>query len=217
MDRKLSIVHPSYGRPEKALFCFANWIKQSSWNEIEWILALSNSDPEIDEYFRLFDGEGITIVRSNSTNMVQASNDGVRSAIGDIILLVSDDMFPPLHWDTQLQERFDHWGDEPVVLQVDDGIRSDIVTLPIMNRQAFEKLGYLYHPAYISMFADNDLAETAKKHGFYRVDASLKFEHRHYVNGKAQMDATYKKENSKVAWDHGQRVFEHRKRNGFPI
>jgi len=45
----------------------------------------------------------------------------------------------------------------------------------------------------------------------------LRFEHRHYTVGKAPNDATYKHENSSVKYTHGQRVYERRKREGFPI
>ena len=218
MDRRISIIHPSFGRSEQAVFCHHQWVMaETNYDEIEWIISLSSNDPDADDYYRVFDNEPVTIIMGDSTNMVQASNAAAERSQGDILVLVSDDMFPPIGWDTKLIERFDAYGDEPVVLQVFDGIRSDIVTLPIMNRLAYEKLGYLYHPAYISMFADNDLAETARKHGFYRVDKNLEFDHRHYTVGKSKLDKTYQKENSKIAWDHGQRVFEHRKRNGFPI
>ena len=85
-----------------------------------------------------------------------------------------------------------------------------------MNRAAFNKLGYIYHPEYLSMFADNDLHDTARKHGMLRF-SELRFEHKHYTAGKSENDATYKHENSPIKYTHGQRVYERRKREGFPI
>ncbi len=148
--------------------------------------------------------------------MVMASNAGAKIAGQDILILVSDDMFAPQGWDSLLLDWFARHP-EPAVLQVHDGIRSDILTIPIMNRGAYERLGYLYHPKYISMFADNDLTETAKAHGMYHVDESIEIEHRHYTVGKSQLDETYKRENSATAWTHGQRLFNQRQKIGFPL
>jgi hypothetical protein len=67
------------------------------------------------------------------------------------------------------------------------------------------------------MFADNDLTETARKHGMYHIDESIEIEHRHYTVGKAQLDETYKRENSATAWTHGQRLFNQRQKIGFPL
>jgi len=211
---RFSLIHPSLGRPEQAIGCLYNWRAFAPDAEIQHLLSLSSSDTTIGSYMSLFDNEDSAIVISPSTNMVSASNIAAERADGDVLILISDDMFPPMGWDIKITPYLDvHW---PVVLQVHDGIRDDIMTLPIMNRAAYDRLGYLYHPDYLSMFADNDLAETAKTQGWY-VKCEVRFEHRHYTVGKAELDETYRKENSKVKWDHGQRVFERRKRDGFPV
>ena len=211
---RFSLIHPSLGRPEQALACFNTWRGFAHVEEIQHLLSLNASDTTIDSYTSLFTNDDTAIIVSPATNMVAASNVAAQKADGDVLILISDDMYPPLNWDIKI-ERFLR-SPHPVVLQVHDGIRDDIMTLPIMNRAAYDQLGYLYHPDYLSMFADNDLAETAKAHGWY-VKCDVQFEHRHFTNGKASMDETYRKENSKVKWDHGQRVFERRKRDGFPI
>lgn len=181
---------------------------------MEWIISLNDNDSKAEEYLKQFAGTPAMIIDSPSRNMVQASNAAARMANGDILILISDDMFPVGNWREAFTAAFaQHKG--PAVLQVFDGIRSDILTLPIMNRAAYEALGYLYHPAYVSMFADNDLMETAKAKGFYKYHPEVRVEHRHYTNGKAVLDDTYMHENSMPAWKHGERLFNERKRHGF--
>jgi hypothetical protein len=126
-------------------------------------------------------------------------------------------MEAPQGWDQLLLSDQYLNGANPVVLQVHDGIRSDIMTLPIMNRIAYNVLGYLYHPGYISMFADNDLAETAKTHHLYRISSIVGFQHNHYTVGKSHKDATYARENSSIATKVGEKLFEQRKAGGFPL
>ena len=211
---RFSLIHPSMGRPEQALACFNTWRGFASDVGIQHIVSLSANDPTIDTYTSLFTTDDSAVIVSPATNMVAASNIAAERADGDVLILISDDMFPPMGWANKITPYLDV--DWPVVLQVHDGIRDDIMTLPIMNRAAYDRLGYLYHPDYLSMFADNDLAETAKAQGWY-VKCDVRFEHRHYTVGKAELDETYRKENSKTKWDHGQRVYERRKRDGFPV
>jgi hypothetical protein len=213
----ISLVHPSFKRPRQAHDCYKHWVmKSDNACEYEWIISLSDNDPTASQYIHIFRHEPVTIISTGATNMVMASNAGAKIAGQDILILVSDDMFAPHGWDSILLDWFARHPD-PAVLQVHDGIRSDILTIPIMNRGAYERLGYLYHPKYISMFADNDLTETAKAHGMYHVDESIEIEHRHYTVGKSQLDETYKRENSATAWTHGQRLFNQRQKIGFPL
>jgi len=214
----ISICHPSYGRPEQARRCVQQWLdRMVTDTSIEWILSLNDNDPQFSNYMKVMDDTGLIVVADTFNGMVAASNAAASRSKGDILILVSDDMEAPQGWDKMLLA--DQWlnGANPVVLQVHDGIRSDIVTLPIMNRTAYNVLGYLYHPGYVSMFADNDLAETAKTHHLYRVSSIAGFQHNHWINGKAQKDATYQREGSTIAWQIGEKLFEQRKKEGFPL
>ena len=218
MTCRFSICHPSYGRPRKARETVAEWLAKMTTSEpIEWILSVNDNDPTYSNYFKSFGELGVNVVSDSFNGMVAASNAASKIATGSILILVSDDMHPPEGWDQLLLDDNQLNSDKPCVLQIHDSIRDDIMTLPIMNRAAYDKLGYLYHPSYISMFADNDLAETAKVHNMYYRSKIVGFEHKHWVNGKAQKDATYERESSSVAWQLGQKVYDQRKAGGFQI
>jgi hypothetical protein len=184
---------------------------------VEWIISLNNNDDSINDYEQLFEGEAVTIIKSDSTNMVQATNIGAMESSEEILILVSDDMFPCDKWDSKIINEYKRLGKSPAVLQVHDTIRCDILTIPIMNRSAYELIGYIYHPKYLSMYADNDLTQVCKKLEIYNNALHIQFEHKHYTTGKSKIDETYRKENSKLAYIYGQRIYDYRKKQGFPI
>jgi len=74
----------------------------------------------------------------------------------DIVILASDDMFPPKHWDTIILEDFK---DFTGCVRYNDGLNSGpIITLPIMDIITLKKLnGIIYHPIYTHTYSDNEL------------------------------------------------------------
>jgi hypothetical protein len=108
--------------------------------------------------------------------------------------------------------------DRPLLLKVDDCLQKfevPVLTIPMMNRKLYEKLGYFWHPEYKSMFVDCDLFETVKKMGALKNAKHLKFEHQHVSVGKAPDDETYR--NSAKNWEQGKALFAKRKAMGFPV
>jgi hypothetical protein len=90
-----------------------------------------------------------------------------------------------------------------------------VLTIPIMNRQLYERLGYFWHHEYKSMHVDVDLFYTCQKIGAIKNCEYLKFPHEHPANGKAPDDETYRR--SAANWNQGLEVFNRRKALGFPI
>jgi glycosyltransferase involved in cell wall biosynthesis len=209
----IALIHPSRGRPDKARVAYHEWLNNAD-NDFEYVISIDSSDPKQALYFQLF-GEGDDeIIQNPNRSIVDAVNVACSQIVADIYVVMSDDFGCPKGWDTIIKQAMPL--DRPAVIQVRDTIQDEIVTLPIMNRLMYEKLGYVYHPRYFSMFADNDLTECAKIHGEL-IKLDVVFEHRHYVNKKSPMDATYERENSQKAWDIGKKFFEMRKRTGFKL
>ena len=213
----ISLIHPSLGRPVQARKCYDHWMKTASGDhEYEWIVSLSKKDATLEEYYQTFTNSDAVLVVTRSTNMVEAKNEIAKLCAGEIIILVSDDMWSCELWDTKILHKYEMING-PGVLQVNDGITTLKLTIPIMNREAYAKLGYVYHPDYISMFADDDLRKTALQHGMYFNGTDIMIEHRHYSVKKAKYDKTYQSENSKLAWTKGEKVFFQRAKNKFPL
>ena len=106
----------------------------------------------------------------------------------DIIIIPSDDFYPPINWDMLLRETM---LDLITVLQVNDGNMADIISIPIMTYAAFERMNrIIYHPDYEHMFADKELYDTAMELSICKkmdITDPL-FEHKHYFFKTREMD-----------------------------
>ena len=105
-------------------------------------------------------------------------------------------------------------GKEDFLLKTDDGLQKTLVTLPIMDRKYYERFGYVYHPDYSHMFADQELTAVAIMTGKY-VKLPLLFEHLHYSTGKTPKDVINSKNDS--TWQQGERLFNERLKSNFGI
>jgi hypothetical protein len=209
----ISLIHPSRGRPQKAYATARYWHERAA-GEFEHILSLDNSDKEARKYEMHF---AEVVIIDNHSSVVEATNHAAKHAAGDILLYLSDDFKCPDNWASLIEKEFEGVT-EPMLLKVDDELQKfevGIVTIPIMNRALYEKLGYMWHPEYKSMWVDCDLFETCKRINAIKYAPHLKFPHEHPSNGKAQNDETYTR--SAANWDQGKKVFMKRSRQGFPI
>lgn len=219
---KISLIHPSRNRAEKARQTLDYWMsKASNTIEIEHILSIDLDDSQIDDYKRLF--KDSTILISNNTCVVEATNIAAKKSTGDILIYFSDDFKCPNNWDREIFNAFStiRYCSEintPRLLKVDDCLQKfnvPVLTIPIMTRALYEKLGYFWHPEYRSMFCDEDLYWTCANNEWLIMCSHLKFPHEHPCNGLAENDETYKK--SAANWDQGKAVFARRKAEGFPL
>lgn len=212
----ISLIHPSRGRPQKANETAKKWI-ESAGVPVEHILSLDLDDHSRYQYTGEKYLEWDKVIVSLNTSVVEATNKAAKTAKGDILLYLSDDFdcFPD--WGVAIEKAVKDF--PPMwLLKVDDCLqRFDVavLTIPIMSRPLYERLGYFWHPEYKSMFVDEDLYWTCRKLGVIRNAEHLKFEHKHVSVGKAQDDDTYR--NSAKNWDQGKAVFARRKQEGFPV
>jgi hypothetical protein len=231
----ISLLHPSYGRPQKARETYEYWMSQASGNiEIEHILSIDFSDPLCEDYemintedgkeFKRFGENSRSIIDHNSC-VVEATNQAAQACKGDILIYLSDDFKCPKDWDVSVLEVFRKLNnssqknfDTPILLKVDDCLQMfhiRVLTIPIMNRALYKKLGYFWHPEYKSMFVDQDLYEVCAKNGWMIEVPDLKFPHEHCSIGKSERDETYIR--SEANWKQGEAIFKRRQLEGFPV
>jgi len=111
----------------------------------------------------------------------------------DIVILASDDFFPPKNWDKTIVGLVGK--DKNCVLLVNDGIQkypARVITFPIMTFSALKKMKkIIYHPVYSHMSSDCELYIIAERMCILkdvRKTCKTIFEHRHYCNGKRERD-----------------------------
>lgn len=207
-----TIIHPSRGRAKLAYQTRMKW--EGKRLGIQYILSLDADDPQLELYRSLF--QGCQVLVNVNKNLVDAVQAAVPLIKNDCVIVVSDDFDCPENWDIVLNEKLrdlKFYG-----AYVNDGYSygKQVMTLPILSRSLVEQLGYIYYPAYTGMFADNDLYEALEMYGWLiNIDSSAIFQHNHYCNGKASIDATYKRHNNNESWRIGETLIEQRRKNGF--
>lgn len=153
-------------------------------------------------------------------------NCAAKQAKGNVIILVADDSFPCPHWDTELSKviaEFDGIENMEFVIHVSTGSEHrdpQLISLPILNRARYDRLGYALYPEYPSVFADDDFTEHAYRDAregrcVVIVARQLMFEHRHHSFGKAPEDAVYQWQNRPEAYKIGAQIFTRRRQQGF--
>lgn len=213
----ISLIHPSRGRAQKAYDTSSEWIR-SAGVDVEYLLSIDNDDPQFKMYFKnTHPFRSHYITHNDNKSVVEATNIAAKEVKGDIIIYLTDDFKPFENWGLAVLKEFEG-ENRPLLLKVDDCLQKfevPVLTIPMMNRALYERLGYFWHPEYKSMFVDEDLYWTTRKLGALKYAQHLKFEHQHVSVGKAPDDETYR--NSAKNWDQGKAVFAKRKALGFPV
>lgn len=210
----ITVLHPSRGRAEKAFKTCEQWL-DSAGAHCQYLLSIDSDDPQKELYHDLF--SDYPIFEYDNKSVVEATNRIAKIATEDIFIYASDDFVAPKNWAVDVRKEFEGVT-EPMLLKVDDCLQKfdvPVLTIPIMNRALYERLGYFWHPEYKSMFCDEDLYWTARKLGALKFAPHLKFPHEHVSVGKSPDDDTYR--NSAKNWDQGKALFAKRKAAGFPV
>lgn len=219
----ISLIHPSRGRPEQSFKNAVQWI-ESAGCRVELIVSLDIDDPQKHKYWKLYFGYSFygrpfymlgRIIEHQNQSVVEATNQAARGSANDILVYLSDDVqcFPG--WGRKIVEVCSQYQGE-FLIKPSDGLQkfnSDMVTIPIMSRALYQRLGYFFHPAYKSIYVDNDLYHTCKRMGWLKLHAELQFQHNHPSNGTAPNDETYIRSHAHYA--QGKEVFEQRKKQNF--
>jgi hypothetical protein len=247
MNRPLfSILHTS-ARPEKWREIYDTWIKAAvNPEQVEYVLCVDErwgfrhervlqSDPDWLYGFAGSRG-GLNVVRYNEARRcyVDGVNIAAKASTGRILIVNADDQYPCEGWDQRLQaivnsEARCHSGDSlaDFVIEISTGTPAEhdrgILVMPILSRDRYERLGYVFYPEYESMYADNEFCEHARQDGIVIDARHLMFPHRHAgidpetATWKApqELDAQYNEQNRPEAYRIGGHISEYRRRIRF--
>lgn len=226
----ISLLHPSRGRPEKSFNNAKEWIDKAGC-EVELIVSIDQTDVYQKAYHNCYgvghgdwpDSNGLyyngefTILLNDNNSVVEATNRAAQVSRGDILVYLSDDFKCFDNWGVAVKKAFEGES-RPLLIKVDDCLQKftvPVLTIPMMNRLMYERLGYFWHPEYKSMFVDEDLYWTTYKMGAMKLCPTLQFPHEHPANGKAPDDEVYRR--SAANWEQGKAVFKRRQAQGFPL
>lgn len=216
--RKITLIHPTRARHEQAFQTASRWINNADI-VLQYILSVDEND-NVDKYWNLFKEiaelssifsfSGVPqssdahsgIYPNNNHSAIEAINKAAKIASCDLIIVISDDTDCPEHWDTLLLEQLA--GKVDFCAKCDDGLQPTLITMPVMDRVYYERYGYVYHPDYKHMFADQELTAIAMMTGKY-IKLPLSFPHLHYSTGKTPKDEINVKNDA--TWRQGEKLF----------
>lgn len=139
---------------------------------------------------------------------VDGWNTAAAASSGKLLITVSDDLFPPEHWDTELLKVVADL-DREAVVDIEAG-SGDLMTFSLLTRAYYERYGYVFFPEYLGMFGDNDFTSQAHHDGVVVRARHLKFEHEHPAYNTAGTDPVYMHQHRAEAWAVGKRTYKKR-------
>jgi len=150
-----------------------------------------------------------------STSKIDAINRPIPPEIRwDILVNFSDDMrFTVYGWDHLIRDGFRCNGDDLFLHYPDSTAKGMLSTMSIMDRKYFERDGYIYHPSYKSLFADNEAQEVAQMRGRYLYMGTQIFDHFHPAYGLAEWDEQYYRQ--QALWNEDEANYNYRKSHNF--
>lgn len=187
----------SRSRPDKFFKTIDNIIKNvSDLNSIKIVATIDDDDRAmntadcLNKLDVLSKSINFEVCWGKSLNKIDAINRGVPKDGWDILVNVSDDMeFIKYGFDEVLRNEFN--GNFDLCLHYPDGNTKEIITMSILGKHYYDRFNYVYHPDYVSLWADNEQTEVAKILGKYRYCDVQIFSHNHPAFGKAPTDQQY--------------------------
>lgn len=183
------------------------------------ILAkIDDDDLMLNAY--LNSGLEVQFVHGLSGSKIVAINKGIQRDGWDILVNVSDDIiFTKVGFDDIIRE---HCGPDDFLLfpepyadgQVVKGKNERIAVMSVMGRDYYMRDGYVYNPAYKSLWCDNEATTVARIRGRLKEIEESIFYHAHPVAGHGKKDAQYI--NTESFYRADEKVFLSRKAAGFP-
>lgn len=235
-----SILHTS-ARPAKWREIYDAWMRAAVHPEdVEYVLCVDErwGFPALDE--RNFMEELALPHRVVWNNWRRCYVDGVaiaaRASTGRVLIVNADDQYPCDEWDEKLSDytktirEFGIRQEKEWVIEVSTGTPDEhnrgMIVMPILSRERYERIGYVFYPRYESMYADNDFFEHAKQDGCILDARELLFPHRHplfydvpfdeaYAAYDVPFDEAYAVQNRKEAYELGEKVLAWRRRIQF--
>lgn len=213
----ISIIHPS-ARPEKAWETMKAWIDRARFKP--WLHPVLCFDWGVDHGIRdPTRGQTSVAITWNTARRcsVDATNAGAAAApfFTDWYVVISDDVLPDEGWDEDLRKVMNRFRfGQPAVIAVDTMDQEDpthTLTVQILNRARYEQLGYIFHPDYTSMYADDEFTEHAKRDGVLVEALHIKMKHERF-----ERDEVYERQQGDARFAWGKALLEHRRKHGFP-
>ncbi len=219
---KILCKFPTRSRPQQLLKVLNLLHEKATDKEnVFYLITFDNDDTTMTHQLKcdVLDMTGRqAMIGGTSNNKIHACNRDmpVDDFEWDIVVLMSDDMIPQLDgWDDIIRSAMTkYYPDTDGCLWFNDGYQPRICTLVIMGKVYYDRTGYLYHPDYHSLFADNEQTEVAQGLDKMTYFTTVLFKHEHYANNSmVTRDKLY--DRNEALFNIDKQTYERRKAQGF--
>ena len=172
---KFLFKYATRGRPNwftQTLEIYYSMLSQN--HSYEFIISLDEDDKTMNNLkMKAFmnNQPGLLYYYGNHKSKIDAINANMEGLDFDILFLISDDMIPIVPgFDIIIAEEMEkHFPDVDGALHFPDGYNNkdenSAITLSIMGKKLYDRIGYIYHPDYKSFFCDNEFRDVVYKMG----------------------------------------------------
>ena len=211
---RISVLHATYKSPSSPLKHRDLWLSRAKNPErVEYIFAMND-----DDVASITATAGalrvLTCATDDLSTAVQNWNSAAALSTGDVLFVISDDLFPPVTWDEQLDGIVHDC--EPrardFAIKVQDSPYPEDTTLrhPLISRRFYERFG-LFDEAFRGVYCDNDITLRAFLFSVILDGRSVAFEHQHpHFDSKFGASASHAEINDIREYAWGKGVFLHK-------
>jgi hypothetical protein len=207
---KISLLHATRGTPDRANATRESWLSRAyDRSMIEHFWAIQAGDTTSTA----LDPDSIVAVTDDPPAWASSSvanwNAAAALATGDLLVVIADDLTPPIGWDDTLRVFLGNpnTASTQFCVYVPDQLSNDgLLRHPIMSRALYQRRGYIFDPEYYGVFCDNDLTTWCQfnRVPVYRIDPHrLQFYHDHDMTG----NSVTAQQNRKEAYDWGYAIY----------
>lgn len=210
----ISLIHASRSRPKQSFETMKRWIQRAAYKDFEIIVSVDSDDQTISQYHDIYKSlpHDFTWLDAPNKSSVEAINRAARIAQGNILIVVSDDQDCPINWLNKIMKYTENKGD--FVLHVKDGFQKNLITMPIMDRAYYNRLGYIYYPGYDHLFSDREFTDVAYKLKKVIIK-NITFLHKQYSIIGAEPDLLNHRNNA--TYEAGKKLYLERKKINFGL
>jgi len=196
---RILLKFPSRERPQKLLEVYKKYISMAFDSSlIHGLITLDSNDytvtPELIKNLEEVHPQTKIIVGLSGSKIKAVNRDMNKAPDYDIILLASDDMIPQIMgYDHIIRQNMQNlYPDTDGVLWFNDGLQgSRLNTLCILGKTYNQRFGYIYHPAYKSLYCDNEFMQVASRLNKQTYIDQVIIKHEHHITGIIPIDPLY--------------------------
>lgn len=219
---KILFKYPSRGRQARFIEGM-NSIINNMQNEKDYhiLVTADEDDGEMNcDYIKNYGFPNTTIIYGTSESKIHAINRDLNEFDydWDILICMSDDMRIIFYgFDSAIKPYFSNIGLDILLHVPDQDAGSGLATMYIAGRPFYERFGFIYNPAYKSLFCDNEVHEIAVMLNKYvYVNFNGLIEHLNPAYGHFPKDELFIYQ-QEIGWSEDQRTYYDRKSKNFDL